>query len=116
MKTVNEYMRLPYRMEIVSDKDEGGYVVSFPELPGCLTTGESLEEAIRNAEDAKRAWFTAALKDGVFIHEPQQLETYSGQFKLRIPKTLHRRLAMMARNEGISLNQYCVYLLSKNVE
>lgn len=74
-----------------------------------------MEETIKNAEDAKRAWFTAALEDGVFIHEPQQLENYSGQFKLRIPKTLHRKLAIKARNEGISLNQYCVYLLSKTL-
>ena len=115
MKSVNEYMKLPYRMEIIPDNDEGGFVVSFPELPGCLTTGETIEEAIRNAEDAKRAWLTAAIEEGITINEPQELEQYSGQFKLRIPKSLHRQIAQQAKNEGISMNQYCVYLLSKNV-
>ena len=114
MKTVEEYMKLPYRMEIVSDPEDGGYVVSFPELPGCLSVGETMEEAIQNAMDAKQEWFTAALEEGAEIADPQQLEQYSGQFKLRIPKSLHRRLAMEAKNEGISMNQYCVYLLSKN--
>jgi len=34
MKSMNEYMELSYRMEIAEDKEEGGYVISFPELPG----------------------------------------------------------------------------------
>ena len=114
MKTLNEYLALSYRMEIVEDRDEGGYVVSFPELPGCITCGETVESAVANAADAKREWITAALEDGITIHEPVDLESYSGQFKLRIPKSLHRSLTEHARREGISMNQYCVYLLSKN--
>ena len=115
MRTIEEYMSLPYKMELIPDKYEGGFVVSFPELPGCLSVGETAEEALRNAEDAKLAWFTAAVEDGVTINEPQELEQYSGQFKLRIPKSLHKQIAQRAKNEGISMNQYCVYLLSKNI-
>ena len=114
MKTLNEYLALPYRMEIVEDRDEGGYAVSFPELPGCITCGETIESAVANAEDAKREWIAAALEEGIEIREPDDLENYSGQFKLRIPKSLHRSLTEHARREGISMNQYCVYLLSKN--
>ena len=114
MKTLNEYLALPYLMEMVKDRDEGGYVVSFPELPGCITCGETVESAVANAEDAKRAWIAAALEDGIEIHEPDDLENYSGQFKLRIPKSLHRSLSEHAKREGISMNQYCMYLLSKN--
>ena len=69
MKTIEEYMKLPYKMEIVPD-EEGVYVVSFPELPGCLSTGDKIEEAIKNAVDAKRAWFEAAIEDGVEIKAP----------------------------------------------
>lgn len=114
MRTLDEYMKLPYRMEIVEDPYEGGYVVSFPELPGCLTCGETIESALKYAEDAKREWFSAMLEDGMQINEPGALEEYSGQFKLRIPKSLHRTLAEHSRREGISMNQYCLYLLSKN--
>lgn len=73
MKTLNDYMNLPYRMEIVEDKEEGGYVVAFPELPGCVTCGETIEAAIANVTDAKKAWLEAALKDGVEINVPDVL-------------------------------------------
>lgn len=114
MKTLNDYLAMSYRMEIVEDKDEGGFVVSFPELSGCIACGETIESAVANAENAKKAWFEAAFESGVVIHEPDSLEEYSGQFKLRIPKSLHRSLAEHSKKEGISMNQYCVYLLAKN--
>ena len=114
MKTLDDYMAMSYRMEIVEDKDEGGYVVSYPDLPGCITCGDTVESAVSNALDAKRAWIEAALKDEIEIYEPDSLEEYSGQFKLRIPRSLHRFLAEHSRREGISMNQYCVYLLSRN--
>ena len=56
MKTLNDYLAMSYRMEIVEDKDEGGFVVSYPELPGCITCGETIERAVENAADAKKAW------------------------------------------------------------
>ena len=74
MKTLNEYMEMSYRMEIVEDKDEGGYVVSYPDLPGCITCGENVESAVANALDAKRTW----IEEGIEIHEPDSLEDYSG--------------------------------------
>ena len=114
MKELNDYLALPYRMEIVEDKDEGGFVVSFPDLPGCITCGETVEKAIANAKDAKKAWIEAALEDGIKIREPDHLEDYSGQFKLRIPKGLHRSLAERSKQEGVSMNQYCMYLLTRN--
>lgn len=113
MKTLNEYLALPYRMEIVEDREEGGYVVSYPDLPGCLTCGETIESAVENARDAKRVWLEAALEEGVSIPMPDSLEDYSGQFKLRLPRSLHRALAEHSQREGISMNQYCVYLLAK---
>ena len=114
MKTLNDYMAMSYRMEIVEDKDEGGFVVTYPDLPGCITCGKTLEAAVANAADAKKAWIEAALEEGIEIQEPDSLEEYSGQFKLRIPRSLHRMLAEHSKREGISTNQYCVYLLSRN--
>ena len=73
-----------------------------------------MEAAVENAKDAKRAWLEAALEDRIPIREPDDLENYSGQFKLRIPKSLHKSLTEHAKREGISMNQYCVYLLSRN--
>lgn len=114
MKTIEEYLALPYKMEIVPDLDEGGYALNWPELPGCVTCGETLEQAVRNAEDAKYTWLETAIEEGVEIPEPINLDDYSGQFKLRLPKSLHRTLSEQASAEGISMNQYCLYLLAMN--
>ena len=114
MKTLNDYLALSYRMEIIRDSDEGGFVASYPDLPGCITCGETEEEALKNALDAKKAWLEAALEENIEIPESDSLEAYSGQFKLRLPRSLHRALAEHSQREGISMNQYCVYLLAKN--
>ena len=57
MKTIEYYMNLPYKIEVVSDPDEGGYVARYPELPGCMTAGETVESVIKNAAmQRRRGW------------------------------------------------------------
>ena len=114
MKTIDYYLNLPYKLEIVPDIDEGGFVARYPELPGCITVGDTLEAVVKNLNDAKIEWITAALEDGNTIPEPSTYDDYSGQFKLRLPKSLHKLLADRSKEEGVSMNQYCVYLLSMN--
>ncbi len=115
MKSIDYYMSLPYRIEIIPAEAEGGFTAWYPELPGCITTADTMDKILLNAVDAKKAWLEAAIADGVEIKEPLRMnaEDYSGQFKLRIPKSLHMTLSVNARKEGISMNQYCIYLLSK---
>ena len=114
-KDLAYYMNLSYRIEIIKEQEEGGYVLHCPELPGCITCAETVAEGMEMLEDAKKCWFTACLEDGVPIPEPARLEDYSGQFKLRLPKSLHKQLAQRSSEEGVSMNQYCVYLLSKGL-
>ena len=60
MKSLEYYMNLPYKLEIVPDLDEGGYVARYPELPGCISVGDS-ECARCKARMAKcrpRGWHT----------------------------------------------------------
>ena len=113
MKDLAYYLSLPYRLEIVPDKKDGGYAARFPELPGCLTCADTMEELLKMAEDAKKTWIEASLEDGTPIPEPED-KKYSGQFKLRLPKSLHHLLADHAKQEGLSMNQYCLYLLARN--
>ena len=74
MKSVDYYMKLPYKMEINSDTSEQGYVISFPELPGCITCGETLASALANAEDCKREWLTTALEMKISIPIPKNFK------------------------------------------
>ena len=108
------YMSLSYRMEIFEDKDEGGYVLSYPDLPGCMTCSDSLDDLWELTKDAKETWILGMLEDVKEIPLPSDLQSYSGQFKLRILKSLHRSLSIHAKEEGISMNQYCLYLFAKN--
>ena len=114
-KDLEYYMNLPYRVEVVEDKEEGGYALRCSELNGCVTAAPTIETGFQLLEDAKREWFSACLEDGIAIPEPSRAEDYSGQFKLRLPKSLHRLLAQRSSEEGVSMNQYCVYLLSKGL-
>lgn len=71
MKDLEKYMAMPFRMEVVKDSDESGFVVYFPDLPGCISCGETIEKALANAEDAKKAWLEATLDEGIQIYEPK---------------------------------------------
>ena len=93
-KTLEYYLSLPYRLEIIPDTVDGGYGACYPELPGCATCADTLEEVIKNAEDAKREWLLACLEDNIDIPEPTSALQYSGNFKLRMPKSLHESLAL----------------------
>lgn len=112
-KGLEYYLRLPYRV-VIYPSPEGGYVAEVPDLPGCLTQGETIEELMEMVEDAKRCWIADALERGEEVPKPVD-ESYSGRILVRAPKSLHRALAEKAREEGVSLNQYIVYQLSRVV-
>lgn len=96
----------------LSEEDGGGYLASFPDLPGCISDGETPEEAIEEARDAFAAWTASVLQDKGELPKPK---TYSGQYVQRIPKTLHLRLAQRAQAEGVSLNQLSATILAEGL-
>ena len=119
-KNIAYYMNLKYPIEIteLTEEEGGGFDASIPMLGKYAFTGygDTLEEALQSLEEVKRLNFEYYLERGTKIEEPPKEEPkeYAGRFVLRIPKSLHRRLAEDASVNGTSLNQYCVYLLSQN--
>jgi len=114
IKDLNYYMNLKYPF-IIEQDDDGSYFIQFPDLPGCMTCGDSMEQIIEMGTDAKKCWIESALKDGDFIPEPKTAEDYPDNFKLRLPKVLYKQLADNASANGVSMNQYCLYLLSNGI-
>ena len=112
MKDLDYYMSLNYKIEVIKEEEGEGYVLHCPELPGCITCADTIEHGFEMIEDAKVCWLEACLEDGIKIPEPSDIMDYSGQFKLKIPRTLHKRLAERSKSEGVSMNQLCVYLLA----
>ncbi|HEU5423935.1 MAG TPA: toxin-antitoxin system HicB family antitoxin [Nitrolancea sp.] len=111
-KPLETYLSLEYPFEVRVDPD-GGYVVAFPDLPGCMTQVESLDEVGPMAEEIRTLWIETAYDQGLEIPTPSCREAYSGKFNVRLPRSLHRFLAESAEREGVSLNQYVLMLLSQ---
>ena len=112
MKDLQYYMNLKYPFVLEQDED-GSYFIQYPDLPGCMSCGDTIEHALQMGEDARKCWIESAIQDDDFIPEPKAAEDYPDNFKLRLPKTLYKQLANNASIEGVSMNQYCLYLLSK---
>ena len=107
-KTLEYYMELDYPVELSKIKSEegGGFFVSVPLLPGCMSDGDTLEEAYSNIVEAKKEWFSSMIERKMEISEPVEKEEYSGKFMVRLQKSLHKTLVQLSKREGVSLNQY----------
>jgi len=97
-------------------KDEGyGYLIEFPDLPGCMSDGETIDEAIENGKEAIEAWIETAREEGKSIPKPGELESQSGKWVQRVPKSIHLRLVKRAKEEGVSLNTLVITLLAMSL-
>ena len=93
-------------------REEGsGFLVTVPDLPGCVADGETVDAAIAEAHDAFKAWAAAEQQDKGALPPPK---TYGGQF-VQLPKSLHQRLATRAAAEGVSLNQLAATYLAQGL-
>lgn len=115
IKDIKYYTSLPYNYLIQPISDESGtyYYGRVLELDGCQSTGETFEKAYNNLLEAMEGWIEVKIEHNDSIPEPIVDDNYSGKFVIRIPKSLHRKLAIEAEQEGISLNQYAAYKLSR---
>lgn len=115
MKNINDYLDLPYNFIVQPIKDESGvyFYARVLELDGCQSTGETFEEAYENVKEAMKGWIETKLESGFEVPLPVGYDDFSGKFIVRIPKSLHYRLSIEAEQEGVSLNQYALYKLSR---
>lgn len=113
-KTLKEYMQLPYTRLVQEINDESGHYFygRILELDGCQSTGDTLEELYESLNEAMEGYIEIKLENNLPVPEPETTQNYSGKFVIRIPKSLHQRLAIEANNEGVSLNQLALYKLA----
>jgi len=69
-KDINYYMNLNYKIEVFEDTVEGGFAIQCPELPGCVTSVDTLEKGYKMIQDAKYNWFASCLENNIPIPEP----------------------------------------------
>jgi antitoxin HicB len=111
-----EYM---HEIAPLTNEDGGGFLISFPDLPGCMSDGETIEEAVANGRDAFSAWISAAADQGRPIPKPTakpaEMIEVSGKFVARLPKSLHARLVVRAKQEGVSLNTLVLTFIAEGL-
>ncbi len=108
----------PFTIRPLLAEEGGGYLIEFPDLPGCMSDGATPEEAIVNGKEAVTEWLHACKKLKRPIPKPSIPESagaYSGKILQRIPRTLHARLASQAKREGVSLNQLILSLVAEGI-
>ncbi|MFA7421794.1 MAG: toxin-antitoxin system HicB family antitoxin [Melioribacteraceae bacterium] len=117
-KDLSYYINLPYKVEIEFEPIEGVWIASHPELGkgSCYAIADTPEEAIELLKNDKQELLEILLTDGKSIPEPKfekEEELPSGQFILRIPKTLHKKVKDQAELEGVSLNHFLSTLIAE---
>ena len=114
MMELKDYMKLPYTRLVQEIDDESGHYFygKILELDGCQSTAETLTELYENLNEVMENYLEIKLENNLPIPLPNDANKYSGKFVVRLPKTLHQRLAIEASQEGVSLNQLALYKLS----
>jgi antitoxin HicB len=113
IRDLDYFIKLPYTLVIIHE-EAGGFFAKIDELTGCMTQGETIEETLKNIEEAKYLWLRTAIERKMEIPLPECMREYSGRFVVRMPASLHRRIAALAEKEGVSLNQMVLSLLTEN--
>jgi len=106
----------PFDLRPLTKAEGGGWAITWPDLPGCMSDGDTPEEAIKNGRDAFDAWMLIRRRE---LKQPAPKPTKSAsqpaRFVLRTPKTLYARLVTRAESEGVSLNTLVTTFIAENL-
>lgn len=108
-------LQYPFEVRPLTKEEGGGWLVTFPDLPGCMTDGETIEEALHNAEDAIKSWIETSKELNLPIPDKEENGEAKGRFLQRVPKTLHAKLIRKAKAEGVSVNTLVISLISEGL-
>lgn len=103
----------------IPKEDGGGFMITFPDLPGCMSDGATEAEAVVNGKDAFKSWVAARTdadkKIPAPFYRPDTVPEVSGKFVTRLPKSVHAKLTERAKAEGVSLNTLVVALVAEGL-
>ena len=106
---INSY---PFTIRPLSQEEGGGFMIEYPDLPGCVSDGSTPEEAIAHGRDAVKAYLLSCVRHGDPVPRPGAA---SGQWRQRVPRSLHARLVSRARHEGVSLNALVTAMIAEGL-
>jgi antitoxin HicB len=104
-----------YPFNIAWSEEDKEYVATCPSFPGLSAYGVTEEKALAEAKVALNLFIKSCEERSIPLPEPHVVQDYSGQFRVRIPKSLHAQAARMAEEEDTSLNQFVLGALAERV-
>lgn len=110
MRSVDTAEPNDYQVVVQWSEPDRCYVATIPAWQNAQTHGATMEEAVASAQEMLTLLLSSARKHGEPIPPPQR--RHSGNLRLRLPVSLHGRLAREAEREGVSLNQWIVTKLA----
>lgn len=93
----------------LSKEEGGGYLVEYPDIPGCMSDGDTIDEAIRNGREALRDCLEVFKESGRKIPKPS---VAAAQWRQRLPRTLYAKLTRQAEHEGVSINSLVTAIIA----
>jgi antitoxin HicB len=105
----------PYRVLVEFSEEDSAYVSRVPALEGLTAHGETPEEATHEARIAAEGMLASLRKHKRPVPLPDSVADYSGQLRLRLPRSVHARLSKLAAAEDVSLNNLLVALITEGL-
>ena len=109
----NEELRIdqyPFAVRPLSEDDGGGYLIEYPDIPGCKSDGETPEEAVINGKDALRCVLLTMMEFGDPIPEP------GSSVSVSLPSDLRNRLNDVAERRHVRPEQLGAQLISEALD
>ena len=103
-----------YSVNVCWDNEDRCFIATCSEFPLLSAHGDSREEAITEFQIVLEMAIESFIEDNIALPKPKTTASHSGQFRIRLPKSLHRSLVLGAEEENVSLNTYVISLLSGN--
>lgn len=105
----------PFEIRPLNQEEGGGFLISYPDFSECISDGETVEEALKNGQEALKQTIATLKAKAVAVPAPNSGGVASGKFVARVPKTIHAQLATRARVEGVSLNTLVVTFIAQGL-
>lgn len=105
----------PFEIRPLTTEEGGGFLISYPDFSECISDGETIEEALKNGQDALELTIAALKTKDLPVPAPNSGGIASGKFIARVPKTVHAQLTSRAKVEGVSLNTLVLAFIAQGL-
>jgi len=108
-KILNAYR---FTVRALSKDEGGGFLVEYPDIPGCMSDGDTVQEAVVNGREALRDCLDVLRESGQPVPKPNR---EAAQWRQRLPQTLYSKLKLEAEREGVSINSFVTAIIAEAI-